>query len=297
MAVSRQRASYVDKTDLPTRKHVLQDLRPYCCTYESCQQPEAVFTSRGEYLYHELVNHDEDPSTTTTAERAQQSIQHRSKQSVVCPFCKESTGTGKNGRAAHIGRHMEEIAFTACNTPYQEWDFYSDSSMSSFNEDTPDVTVARESRLELSGATSLQCTKTNPANGRACNVTYANRIDLIRHEALTHAAGRKELRCSFCAVGRTFPRKSALTRHMKSSHPSIPWSLRPTQCPVCALDSESFKTQAGLQQHMQSVHPDVPWPCPIPPSARPGRSRRGRVKSANRDCRILMASQMRDGTH
>ncbi|KAI4239517.1 MAG: hypothetical protein LQ349_000277 [Xanthoria aureola] len=291
MAVSRQRASYVDKTDLPIRKHVLQDLRPYCCTYESCQQPEAVFTSRGEYLYHELVNHDEDPSTTTTAERAQQSIQYRSKQSVVCPFCKESTGTGKNGRAAHIGRHMEEIAFTACNTPYQEWYFYSDSSLSSFNED-----VTRESRLELSGGTSLQCTKTNPANGRACNVTYANRNDLIRHDALTHAAGRKELRCSYCAVDKTFPRKSALTRHMKSSHPSIPWSLRPTQCPVCALDSELFKEQAGLQQHMQSVHPDVPWPCPIPPSARPGRPRRGRVKSTNRDCRILMAS-MRDGTH
>ena len=172
---------------------------------------------------------------------------------------------------------MEEIAFTVCNTPYQEWDFYSDSSMSSFHEDTSKREKLRHP--ELTNGDSLQCRKINPASGRSCNVTFASRGDLIRHEALIHSSRRKELRCSYCSIRRTFPRKSALARHMKSHHPSIPWSLRSTQCPICGLDSESFKDQAGLQQHMRSVHPIMPRPCPVPSSARPRRTRQSRLNS------------------
>lgn len=87
--------------------------------------------------------HPETQPSTTVGEGIRDSVQYRAKLSVVCPFCNELTGTGKNSRAAHIGRHMEEIAFTVCNTPYQEWDFYSDSSMSSFHED-----VSKEEKIQ-----------------------------------------------------------------------------------------------------------------------------------------------------
>ncbi|KAL8851133.1 MAG: hypothetical protein Q9221_003936 [Calogaya cf. arnoldii] len=150
---------------LDWQKHALQDLRPYSCTYEACREPEKVYASRGEYLYHELVLHREAQTSTTVAEGTRDSIQYISKQSVLCPFCNELTGTGKNGRAAHIGRHMEEIAFTVCNTPYQEWDFYSDSSMSSFHEDTSKREQLRHP--ELTNVDPLQCRKINPANGRS----------------------------------------------------------------------------------------------------------------------------------
>jgi len=33
-----------------------------------------------------------------------------------------------NNVEKHVGRHMEEIAFAVVRKPYEEWDFYSDSS-------------------------------------------------------------------------------------------------------------------------------------------------------------------------
>ena len=46
----------------------------------------------------------------------------------VCLFCGEQTEGKINSREKHIGRHMEEIAFAVVRKPYEEWDFYSDSS-------------------------------------------------------------------------------------------------------------------------------------------------------------------------
>src|SRR5436190_13104506 len=35
------------------RAHLLQDLRPYICTYRSCSDPDQLFSSRAEWLEHE----------------------------------------------------------------------------------------------------------------------------------------------------------------------------------------------------------------------------------------------------
>ena len=45
-----------------------------------------------------------------------------------CLFCNENIAFGRTERVRHIGRHMEEIAFTVVTKPYEEWDFYSMSS-------------------------------------------------------------------------------------------------------------------------------------------------------------------------
>ncbi|KAF8465065.1 hypothetical protein BDZ91DRAFT_728618 [Kalaharituber pfeilii] len=39
------------------KKHVLEDLQPYICTYESCAQPDRLFISRKEWYDHELQDH------------------------------------------------------------------------------------------------------------------------------------------------------------------------------------------------------------------------------------------------
>ena len=51
-------------------------------------------------------------------------------QSFVCPFCGTRLGGGKgpDSRGRHVGRHMEEIAFTVVSKVYSDWEFYSDSS-------------------------------------------------------------------------------------------------------------------------------------------------------------------------
>ena len=45
-----------------------------------------------------------------------------------CLFCNENIAFGRTERVRHMGRHMEEIAFTVVTKPYEEWDFYSMSS-------------------------------------------------------------------------------------------------------------------------------------------------------------------------
>ena len=45
-----------------------------------------------------------------------------------CLFCGENNLSMEGSRRRHIERHMEEVAFAIVSKPYEEWDFYSDSS-------------------------------------------------------------------------------------------------------------------------------------------------------------------------
>lgn len=62
----------------------------------------------------------------------------RKNAAVACVFCGEQTGGKNNNREQHIGRHMEEIAFAVVRKPYEEWDFYSDSSGLAYHDITSD---------------------------------------------------------------------------------------------------------------------------------------------------------------
>ena len=46
----------------------------------------------------------------------------------LCFFCGERLGEGWMKDSIHICRHLEEIAFAVVRKPYEEWDFYSDST-------------------------------------------------------------------------------------------------------------------------------------------------------------------------
>ena len=191
--------NFEDIIDLSNRKHVFQDLRPNSCTCEPCEHPEVVYFSKAEYLYHELVKHDLESPDGMPVET---DLRRKSKESIICPFCKERTGTGKNIRGAYIGRHMEEIAFAAVNSSLQEWDFYSDSTVSSIGRPPYDYFLQRRQSLDNgdphpvstnSGRnddltqSSHCCTKINPATERYCKISYSRRQDLIRHVAVFHA--------------------------------------------------------------------------------------------------------------
>ena len=95
----------------------MRDLRPYVCTARDCDHSSESFASLVEYVYHEVEFH----GLKTRGE------------SFVCIFCGERTETGKgnNSGVRHVGRHMEEIAFTVVPKAYEEWEFYSESSSTS----------------------------------------------------------------------------------------------------------------------------------------------------------------------
>ena len=57
-----------------------------------------------------------------------------------CPFCGEDNLHVEDSRRRHIERHMEEVAFAVVSKPYEEWDFYSDSTSKSLADvETEDI--------------------------------------------------------------------------------------------------------------------------------------------------------------
>lgn len=104
------------------RRHVLNDLRPYICTFQDCTIANESFASRAGFLDHEMLVHGR-----FTLDR----LVDFDSDGIACLFCGEVLSKAWSKRdeyARHVGRHMEEIAFAVVTKPYEEWDFYSDSS-------------------------------------------------------------------------------------------------------------------------------------------------------------------------
>ncbi|KAL8991005.1 MAG: hypothetical protein Q9169_007972 [Polycauliona sp. 2 TL-2023] len=95
----------------------MSDLQPYSCTFENCTQGAETYSSRELFKNHELESH----------------VLHET----ACPFCREQVPVAaidERERGRHVGRHMEEIAFAVVPKPYEDWEFYSDSSKNSAEE-------------------------------------------------------------------------------------------------------------------------------------------------------------------
>ena len=101
------------------------DLCPYSCTAPQCDRANQPFHTLSEYLDHEIKVHTLGLTSSIPGH-----CKRERGRSVVCIFCGDQTdtGTGRNGRGRHVGRHMEEIAFTVVSKPYEKWEFYSDTA-------------------------------------------------------------------------------------------------------------------------------------------------------------------------
>ena len=75
-----------------------------------CPSPQEQYESRRQLKDHAKKNHS-DLGLDLEGE--------------ACPFCHASAF---GITTLHVGRHMEEIAFAVVTKPYEEWDFYTDSS-------------------------------------------------------------------------------------------------------------------------------------------------------------------------
>ena len=104
----------------------MSDLRPYVCTARECDHSTESFPSIYKYLTHEVEAHELSAFEWSLALM----VRIRREESITCVFCGERTDAGKgdNSRGRHVGRHMEEIAFTVVPKAYEEWEFYSESS-------------------------------------------------------------------------------------------------------------------------------------------------------------------------
>ena len=102
------------------RKHVMNDLRPYVCTFLDCSRGGETFASRSEFLWHELWSHESGDSSWR---------EFQQEHPKSCVFCEEVLSwADRRDHSRHVARHMEEIAFMVVTKPYEDWDFYTDAS-------------------------------------------------------------------------------------------------------------------------------------------------------------------------
>ncbi|KAL8837526.1 MAG: hypothetical protein Q9170_002485 [Blastenia crenularia] len=182
------------KRRLEWQKHVMSDLRPYLCTHEECMQSATTYVSRKEFTTHELRAHHFSRKDSKT-----------SSNNDLCPFCQVNLPEPwQRNRGRHLGRHMEEVAFAVVPKPYEDWEFYSDSSESPVEEKV-----------------LLKCERINPGTGKPCNTMFSRAYDLTRHEDTIHKNRRSKRRCDHYVKKRTFSRKHALTRHIRVVHSDV----------------------------------------------------------------------------
>ena len=136
------------------QKHVLNDLQPYLCTFPDCPSGDESYASRKAFERHEMWEHEPGRFQKET--------------SITCLFCQEVLPRRPWGtRSQHIGRHMEEIAFSVVRKPCEDWDFYTDSSIDS-----------------AKGTYYCECT--NYRTGVRCNTVFCKIKDLRHHEEVVH---------------------------------------------------------------------------------------------------------------
>ncbi len=240
------------------RNHVMNDLRPYVCTFMNCSQASETYASRSAFLDHEVHVHGKESRTLESSELSMQSLHED------CFFCgKVLPEAGLEERSRHVGRHMEEIAFTIVTKPYEDWEFYSDASTDlkpyrcKFNEcpDTDFSSTAcllrheREAHRMHGGNAFLckfeGCERANepygfprvwnrhdymkrvhgysghglPVYGDSSSPSQATVPDLERKEDRAYKEPRQRTSCHLCTEGKTFSREDALSRHMRVVHP------------------------------------------------------------------------------
>lgn len=96
----------------PLRRHVLADVKPYQCIEATCPSWATTCSSLKQLRTHYKKIHPESKILAATVYR--------------CVFCREVLFLSVKERFAHVGRHLEGIAFSAINYQSQEWDFYSE---------------------------------------------------------------------------------------------------------------------------------------------------------------------------
>jgi len=114
------------------RRHVFRDVRPYICTRSGCHASLSTFSSRTEWVQHEIQEHFLMESVTEalsslTAEKpgpatltsprdkapAQEATQlEKAFHGVPCPLCRESL-SGSSEYIRHVGRHLESISLAS----------------------------------------------------------------------------------------------------------------------------------------------------------------------------------------
>ncbi len=224
------------------RRHVLADLRPYLCTFPDCSLASETYIFRAKYVEHEVYTHDILENRILT-------------DGIICLFCGERI-RATDDRSQHVGRHMEEIAFSVVSKPYDKWSFYSDSSsaFSKNQERAEPSTLVRPDSVASSVSNYGSNSDTESVNSRTLprlsglvgnNALSAPQSMMGQFNSKVSSSTQKKHKCKIC--DRRFTLSSSLQTHMYSHTGEKPFACETEGC------GRHFSVVSNLRRH-RKVH-------------------------------------------
>ena len=151
------------------RKHIVQDLEPYLCTFENCITSTEMYQSRGQWFQHEIQVHrqswicdghceesfrSEEDFLKHTSQYSSNDLNDAQKAALLntcarpaakesinaCPLCKDNI-EGISKLQKHLGQHLLDLSRFAL--PIIEGDSGDDVSFTSSEDPTTDVLAHR----------------------------------------------------------------------------------------------------------------------------------------------------------
>ncbi|KAK4222189.1 hypothetical protein QBC38DRAFT_427754 [Podospora fimiseda] len=239
------------------KRHVFRDLRPYVCTITQCTNPEKMYATRREWVYHEMQMHrrqwtcricrihhqsaeemslhvqachveiwgEQDISAVLAASEGPLDAE----QMQQCPFCSDSHPVSI--LMDHIAGHLEQLALFVLPTDDEEQPASTDSAaLSSLNSAEDDTPLTYDVRL-------TPYTTSTPPSGYTQPVSSPGEVEGQELEKKTFA-------CEQC--NRVFDQIHKLNHHKR-------YHDRPHACPHPGCTNR-FGTKTHLDRHMADKH-------------------------------------------
>ncbi|KAK4164375.1 hypothetical protein QBC43DRAFT_300476 [Cladorrhinum sp. PSN259] len=263
------------------KRHVFRDLRPYVCTFTQCSNPEKLYATRREWIYHEMQMHRRQwncrPCNTSYPTKELMALHVRSiheqlsdyrqlsavlqvseapidgGQEESCPFCK--TQLPLSALMGHIAGHLEQLALFALplgneDTPASP----SSGALSSLDsvandtplvEPTPLTPDTSAERTDLSGnyPKTLTCDE--------CGRVF-DQIHKLSHHKRYHERPHE---CPHPGCVQRFGTKTHLDRHINDKHMrSRAFHCTIPDCPYSRQGGQSFPRKDNWKRHMILKH-------------------------------------------
>lgn len=173
----------------------------------------------------------------------------------LCLFCGQNLSERLDPIDRHVGRHMEEIAFSVLTKPYDDWSFYSDSSS---GKALKYVRAPGSSGLAPNGRSSYQCDIVKRSSGDECGVSFPSAMDFRHHLEASHS-----MQCTCPGCGETGMQSWRYAGLWEFAGPYCKCgsSSSITLCPFCnsGIPCASRERDQELRYHVYLEHPDNRW--------------------------------------
>ncbi|KAK4230000.1 hypothetical protein QBC38DRAFT_470986 [Podospora fimiseda] len=241
------------------KQHVFDDLRPYICTFTPCPNGDKLYSSRSEWIYHEMQIHRRrwvcEPcqfmglsskemskhlcsshSMTEYLSNSFSALYERAmddSENASCPFCRMESSL--KAMLRHLARHLEDLSLFAL--PRQETDVGDDQS--SRSEDGSELSSSESEDGDAQENTTAAAALHNP---------YA-----------VHGLSEKPYICTFKGCQHSVPtdafsRQRDLADHMKMAHNFTLRDVYLCQLQVCKDKPKLWPRQDYFKQHLKRTH-------------------------------------------